>query len=163
MVKKLSNAFKNQLGFTLIELLITLSIIAVLSVLGLVIFTNVQRTSRDTQRKADIDSIASSMEQHFNQSPASGCTGGVTGQYCALAATFFSSGQIPTDPINTGTTCSTNACKYCVRSAAGACATGDTTVAAGAPAAAATYTVCTSLESTSGPGGQNYYCRSAQQ
>jgi len=145
-------------GFTLVELLVVITIIAILSVVGITVFTGTQKAARDSARKADIDSIANAMEVHFNQSAASGCVGGTAGQYCALAATFFASGQIPKDPLNTGLNV------YCVKNVAGACAGNDSVIAAGQPPAGATYTVCSTLENaTGGPGGTNYYCRSNQQ
>ncbi len=48
---------KNRLGFTMIELLVVVTIIAVLSAVGLVIFTNSARSSRDAKRKADLEAV----------------------------------------------------------------------------------------------------------
>lgn len=156
MSKVLPKSAKNPQGFTLVELLVVVSIIAILSVIGIAVFGNVQRGARDARRKADIDSIANAMEANYN-------TAACVGTYCALSPTFFANGQIPIDPINSGTTCSTNACKYCVRSAVGACATTDSTVIANQPPAGSTYLICTSLETASGTGGQTYECRRNQQ
>lgn len=55
---------KNK-GFTLIELLITISILAILSVVGVVVFQGVTKNARDTKRKADIRAIHTSLELHF--------------------------------------------------------------------------------------------------
>lgn len=52
-------------GFTLIELLITISIIAVLAVIGLVIYTKFIQNARDAKRQADLRSIQSALEQYF--------------------------------------------------------------------------------------------------
>ncbi|OGE29569.1 hypothetical protein A2867_00205 [Candidatus Daviesbacteria bacterium RIFCSPHIGHO2_01_FULL_40_11] len=52
-------------GFTLIELLITISIIAVLSLIGLVIYSSVLKQGRDSKRQSDLRSIQSALEQYF--------------------------------------------------------------------------------------------------
>lgn len=154
-MKKLLPTNKSSAGFTLVELLVVVAIISVLAVIGITIFGNVQKNARDARRKADIDSIAQAMEANFGRTTA--------GQYDALRNTFFSSGYVPIDPINTGTICSTNACKYCVKSSSGACASIDTTVVDGQPPAGTTYIVCASLETPTGPQGTNFYCRQNQQ
>lgn len=142
-------------GFTLVELLVVVSIIAVLAVIGITIFGSIQKNARDARRKADIDSISQAMEANFGKT--------TPGQYDALRNTFFSASYVPRDPINTGTSCSTNACKYCVKIATGACGALDTTVDDGAPATGAAYIVCASLETNTGPAGLAFYCRQNQQ
>lgn len=52
-------------GFTLVELLIVISIIAMLSVVGLVSYTNFLKNSRDAKRQSDIKFIQSALEQYF--------------------------------------------------------------------------------------------------
>ena len=156
MKKLLPKSFNNPQGFTLVELLVVVSIIAVLSVIGITVFGNVQRGARDARRKADIDSIAKAMEAIYN-------TATCLGTYCALSGTFFASGQIPIDPINTGTTCSLNVCKYCSRTAVGNCVTTDPQVVANTPGAGASYIVCANLETASGSQGNNFECRKNQQ
>lgn len=49
-------------GFTLIELLVVISIIAILSVIGITVFSNVQKGARDAKRRGDIDAIAKALE-----------------------------------------------------------------------------------------------------
>ncbi|MDP2684052.1 MAG: prepilin-type N-terminal cleavage/methylation domain-containing protein, partial [bacterium] len=77
-------------GFTLIELLIVIVIIAILAVVGITLFNNVQSSAHDARRKADIQAIAQAMEAHYN--PTSGA------YPTALDATWFADGAIPTDP-----------------------------------------------------------------
>lgn len=76
-------------GFTLVELLVVVSIIAILSVIGIVVFTGVQKNSRDARRKADIDAIATALESDF-------ATNNRT-QYQAVTSGMFANG-IPADP-----------------------------------------------------------------
>ena len=161
---------KRVKGFTLIELLIVIAIIAVLSVIGAVIYGGVQKGSRDSRRVSDINAIASAMESKY------GTAANAAGQYAPLAGVFFSSGQIPTDPLNASNSCNSVICKYCVRQNAAAkpitaaqiaaCAAGDTTVAAGAPAGGASgnWVVCANLEAPASGSTTNYfYCRQNQQ
>ncbi len=58
------------LGFTLIELMIVIVIIAILATIGLVMYTNVQRSARDSKRIQDINAIQNALEQYraFNGS-----------------------------------------------------------------------------------------------
>lgn len=53
-----------RLGFTLIEILIVVSIIALLSVIGLVIYTQFVRSARDSRRQADLRIIQSALEDY---------------------------------------------------------------------------------------------------
>lgn len=52
-------------GFTLIELLITISIIAVLAAIGLVVYSTVMKQGRDSKRQSDLRSLQSSLEQYY--------------------------------------------------------------------------------------------------
>lgn len=53
-------------GFTLIELLITISIIAILSAIGLIVYIDVLKQGRDSKRQSDLRSIQSGLEQYNN-------------------------------------------------------------------------------------------------
>jgi prepilin-type N-terminal cleavage/methylation domain-containing protein len=53
-------------GFTLIELILTMSIIAILSVVGIGSYTQATLKSRDTQRKNDLNQIAKALELFNN-------------------------------------------------------------------------------------------------
>lgn len=87
--KQLTNAF----GFTLIELLVVVSIIAILSIIGIAIFTGVQKQARDARRTSDVDAIAAALETTYR-----------LGTYQTVNETNFSSGKVPNDPINEATT-----------------------------------------------------------
>lgn len=137
MQKFLPKSAKNPSGFTLVELLVVVTIIAVLAIIGLIIFTGVQRNVRDARRRADINAIAKAMEVNYNNA---------TGQYIALAANMFSSGSIAQDPIRTTSNCAVRICMYCVRSSVGDCSATDLEVAVGVPQGGASYIVCTNLE-----------------
>lgn len=53
-------------GFTLVELLITISIIAILSAIGLVAYSSVMKQGRDSKRQSDLRSIQSALEQYYS-------------------------------------------------------------------------------------------------
>lgn len=57
---------KRQLGFTLIELLVVIAIISILAVFLFVSFTQVQKNSRDAQRKSDLQTVASALQRFYS-------------------------------------------------------------------------------------------------
>ncbi len=79
-------------GFTLIELLVVISIIAILSVVGITVFTGVQKSARDAKRRGDIEAISKAFEVKYNNK----------GSYEDLAPannnSLFASGSFPKDP-----------------------------------------------------------------
>lgn len=55
---------KRQNGFTLLEVLVSATIIAVLTTIGLVSFSSVNKRSRDVKRKSDMEQIRSALEMY---------------------------------------------------------------------------------------------------
>lgn len=53
-----------QKGFTLLEVLVSATIIAVLTAMGVVSYSSVNKRSRDVKRKADLEQIRSALEMY---------------------------------------------------------------------------------------------------
>jgi prepilin-type N-terminal cleavage/methylation domain-containing protein len=53
-------------GFTLVELLVVITIIGILSSVGLNTFTSAQKKSRDAERKTHLKQLADSFEAYYN-------------------------------------------------------------------------------------------------
>lgn len=157
MKKFLPQTKSNRSGFTLIELLVVISIIVILSVIGLAVFSGVQKNARDARRREDIAAIAQALEANKAvNSPT----------YSVLANSQFQSGSIPQD---------TTTAKYCAAfststtapgiatawTAADQCPTapaGYTVISETNPAATAvSWTLCALLE------GGTFFCRSNSQ
>lgn len=58
---------KKHRGFTLIELLVVIAIIGILATIVLVSMTGVQKSGRDTARKADMRQIASAQQMYYSE------------------------------------------------------------------------------------------------
>lgn len=146
---------KSAHGFTLIELMVVVTIIAILSVIGVVAYSNIQAQARDGRRRADIDAIATAMEA--NRNPATGTY--PTSPFTDL--TIYANGKRPYDPLNTANdgaavTYNSNSYEYKYTSNA-----------------TYSYIVCARLEKGNGNSSSNtaintatpldYYCKAAQQ
>lgn len=104
VINYLKLKFNKDLGFTLIELLITISIIAILAVIGVSIYSNVSSSVKDARRKADIKAIANALEVNYARTGICNKDDGTTvpsNAYCPLQNSWFSGGALPKDP-NTG-------------------------------------------------------------
>lgn len=98
-------------GFTLVELLVVVAIIAILSTIGLTVFTSAQANARDARRKSDIDAIAKVLETQ--RAPG-------TVYYLSLPSAGFSGGAVPVD--NAGVAGKPN---YCIRTSTAVTAPAD--------------------------------------
>lgn len=153
----------NSSGFTLIELLVVIAIIAILSVLGAVIFSGVQQRARDSRRQTDITAIAKALE-------ANKITGSAA--YPQIASNWFAGGNVPAESVGYtpqysivfSTTQGTTATAPTVWDAtstnptAPSCCTGNsTTVASGVPSVGSliSFQVCALLETGTAP---NIFC-----
>lgn len=103
-------------GFTLIELLVAISIIAILSLVGLTLFSSAQQQARDGRRRGDLEAIRQALEIYRNVNGFYPKTGGSGGWVTSNSATspwlkptaagdpgldtYMS--KVPTDPLNDG-------------------------------------------------------------
>jgi len=65
MKKQIKTNKKNN-GFTLVELLIVISIMGILTVIGMASFKTIQLKSRDARRKNDLNSISKALNMYYN-------------------------------------------------------------------------------------------------
>lgn len=95
---KTAQHVKSSLGFTLIELMVVIALIAILSVIGVSVYSNTQKQARDAARRTDIDSLAKSIESSRD----------VTASVYAYSATNYASDfptAKPKDPVGTTLYC----------------------------------------------------------
>ena len=102
-------------GFTLVELLVTISIIAILSIIGLMAYSSFMQNARNNKRQSDLKMIQSALEDfHADQ------------LYYPSSLSVLTSGsriylnQVPNDPKDaapysyTQSGCSTGSIGYCL-------------------------------------------------
>jgi prepilin-type N-terminal cleavage/methylation domain-containing protein len=65
-VEKVISLNRKQQGFTIVELLIVIVVIGILAALVLNSFTGVQARARDTERRTDINAVATQLEVYYN-------------------------------------------------------------------------------------------------
>lgn len=154
-----SKLFKFRNGFTLVELMVVISIISVLAVVGVTFYGSSQQKARNAKRISDIQEIAKTIDAHKNPSWAPINCQGFINSYCPIQGSWFSSGQLPTDPLGGS---------YCINSLSttpmtpqplGGCNTVNnwTVITAGVNPSTSTvvWSVCTNLE----PWGSAVYCQ----
>jgi len=90
-------------GFTLIEVLIAVSIVAVLSVIGIVSFSSVNARSRDTKRISDLEQVRSALEMYRSDKGSYPAGTGSFSTLDSLNSTLVTTylPTIPTDPKST--------------------------------------------------------------
>ena len=102
-------------GFSLIELLIVIAIIGVLEVVVIFVYVNAQKSSRDVQRKTDLNKIASALEMWYSDKKSYPdadlwiSTQNFDGKNETLASTLLQEGYIdilPCDPKVSAWNCS---------------------------------------------------------
>lgn len=76
-------------GFTLIELLVAIAIVAVLSSVGLVVYSKAQSAARDTKRKQDLRSIATALEIYYQANGRYPCTANAAFEYSTSPSSFW--------------------------------------------------------------------------
>lgn len=96
MNKLLPKTSHNPNGFTLVELLVVITIIAILSMVGLVAFSDAQKNARDAKRKADINAIAKALESNYTANSGT--------PYASVVGSWFVGGNEPTNPSPGGAT-----------------------------------------------------------
>lgn len=91
-------------GFTLIELLVVMTIIVLISVVGILNFREASKSARDGKRKTDLETVRqalvlykSQVGSYITSSSYSGVTTTLTN-----AATKYLSNPVPVDPTNSG-------------------------------------------------------------
>ncbi len=90
MKKLLPRTSTKTQGFTLVELLVVISIIAILSVIGITVFSGVQKGARDAKRRTDVEAIATALEAQKISTSATYPT--------SVLPAYFGAGVVPTDP-----------------------------------------------------------------
>ena len=90
-------------GFTLIELMISVSIIAILVTVALAAYSTLNKQSRDTKRKSDLEQVRSALEMYksdYGYYPAVNTAGfDVAGNLSASLTTTYMP-FIPSDPLS---------------------------------------------------------------
>lgn len=86
MHKLLPKSARNPKGFTLIELLVVISIIAILAVIGIALFSGAQARARNARRRSDVKTIVSALEVNKDSTAS---------VYPVISGSWFSGSGIP--------------------------------------------------------------------
>ncbi len=87
-------------GFTLVELMVVISIIALLSAIGIVFYGQAELSARDSKRQSDIKEIQNALEQYYtlNRSYPGGASCPTIVSTMTTIASYFGQGVPPSDP-----------------------------------------------------------------
>jgi general secretion pathway protein G len=85
---------RNKRGFTLLELLVSMTIIAVLTAIGIVSYSSVNKRSRDVKRKSDLEQVRSALEMYRADN----------GAYPNIGSGFLDAQGLDTDLVDSGYT-----------------------------------------------------------
>lgn len=58
---------KHRSGFTIVEIIVVIAVIGILMTIGVVSYSGMQTRARDTDRVADIDSMAAALESYYER------------------------------------------------------------------------------------------------
>ena len=108
-------------GFTLVELLVVITIIAILSVVGISAYSGVQKNARDAKRKEDLRTIKVSLELYYQKNSRYPCPGDNAWKSSSSGGNWITDedfancsdttgkdfdsnyiSRMPTDPLNSG-------------------------------------------------------------
>lgn len=83
-------------GFTLIELLIAISILAIISTVAIVSYSQAQLSARDSRRKSDLRALQTALELYYQRNNQTYPTSSFTNLDSQLVPDFIN--KLPTDP-----------------------------------------------------------------
>lgn len=92
-------------GFTLIELLVTVSIIAIVTAIGLAAYFEIQKGARDSRRKQDLRSIQAALEIYYQKNNSYPCSD--PNELGSAAATWQKSSDTENPWIHDNSLCTT--------------------------------------------------------
>ena len=98
---------KGEKGFTFIELLVVLTIIGVITAVGLVTYSRAQQKARNSRREADLKQIQAAIEMYHAEEGS--YPGSIYPSIVGLTSGEVFLGNTPTDPL-TGDPYSYNGC-----------------------------------------------------
>lgn len=108
----LNSTIRSKKGFTLVELMVVISIIAILSTIGLTVYTQTQKAARDSKKKGDIQEIRKALEQFYAATSSYPTTIGPSN---IDNPTYFPEGNVPKDPAGNSYSYSQGTCSGAVK------------------------------------------------